>query len=347
MDKTKNFDLIKELASEEFLGFCKNVLLPSLRPLEAFRYFIILAITVLISAEICFIWFYIKNIFFKMFTLGKDPVFAIFAVIMTAAITLTVCAMFCVELAKTYKKKAKINLYEKLFSYWGSFKYLPVNPQKSSFYNKLYGNIENSPDGSEKFENHIKNFSLFKPFKYVTYDDFITGAYNGLNIEIADLTLYEPYIYKQSEKRALTFSGLVVVCSCNKKFSGRTVIKLDKGAANSLVKIDGLEKVNLEDPVFESLYEVFSNDQVEARYLLTPTFMTRLAKADLRNKAFRITLSFENGTINMALPSAKDWFEFSLFKSVNDIRNLQTVLLELANILAIVDTLRMDENIGM
>lgn len=172
MDKTKNFDLIKELASEDFLGFCKDVLLPSLRPLETFRYFIILAITVLISAEIWFIWFFVKNIFFKMFTLGNDP-------------------------------------------------------------------------------------------------------------------------------------------------------------------------------VFESLYEVFSNDQVEARYLLTPSFMTRLAKADLRNKSFRITLSFENGTINMALPSAKDWFEFSLFKSVNDIRNLQTVLLELANILAIVDTLRMEENIGM
>lgn len=37
----------------------------------------------------------------------------------------------------------------------------------------------------------------------------------------------------------------------------------------------GLEKVTLEDPEFNEIFEVYSNDQVESRYLLTPAFMER------------------------------------------------------------------------
>ncbi len=37
------------------------------------------------------------------------------------------------------------------------------------------------------------------------------------------------------------------------------------------------EMVHLEDPRFDGVFTVYSTDQVEARYLLTPTFMERLA----------------------------------------------------------------------
>ena len=38
----------------------------------------------------------------------------------------------------------------------------------------------------------------------------------------------------------------------------------------------GLRKVGLEDPHFEKIFEVFGDDQVEARAILTPVFMEEL-----------------------------------------------------------------------
>jgi len=39
-----------------------------------------------------------------------------------------------------------------------------------------------------------------------------------------------------------------------------------------------MKRVGLVDPVFEKIFEAYGTDQVEARYLLTPTFMQRLVR---------------------------------------------------------------------
>jgi hypothetical protein len=43
---------------------------------------------------------------------------------------------------------------------------------------------------------------------------------------------------------------------------------------------NNLEKVKLESIDFENRFIVYSNDQVEARYILTPSFMERLVKLE-------------------------------------------------------------------
>ena len=64
----------------------------------------------------------------------------------------------------------------------------------------------------------------------------------------------------------------------NKRFKGKTVVRKDSGIIGNWFKkkFSSLKNVKLEDPNFEKMFEVYSDDQVESRYLLTVTFMERL-----------------------------------------------------------------------
>ncbi len=91
------------------------------------------------------------------------------------------------------------------------------------------------------------------------------------------------------------FKGLFVVADFNKHFSGCTLVRAGKagvlsGWNSSLVK--------LEDPRFTKKFTVYSNDQIEARYLLTPNMMERLV--ELHNIIGGFEASFRNSSIYIA-----------------------------------------------
>jgi len=76
-----------------------------------------------------------------------------------------------------------------------------------------------------------------------------------------------------SERRG--FQGVVISLPHHSRFMGRTIIRRDMGKLNPPV-VQDLNRVGFASSKFEKLFEVFSDDQVEARFLITPDFMERL-----------------------------------------------------------------------
>ena len=70
----------------------------------------------------------------------------------------------------------------------------------------------------------------------------------------------------------------------------------------------------MENPEFEKSFDTYSTDQVEARYLLSPSFMERLLELD-RKFPGRITVSFLNSSVIIAIPDSKNHFETSIWQS--------------------------------
>jgi hypothetical protein len=69
-----------------------------------------------------------------------------------------------------------------------------------------------------------------------------------------------------------------------------------------------LEIVHLEDPEFESLYSVFSNDQVTSRYVLSTGMMQRIK--DFRAKTGKeVFLSFKDSMMYLAIPYERSILE--------------------------------------
>lgn len=112
--------------------------------------------------------------------------------------------------------------------------------------------------------------------------------------------------------------------------------------------------VNLEDIHFTEEYQVYAHDQVEARYLLTTSFMERLLKYKLsKNCGVEVVFTpryFGLYNLFFFIETKKNMFELPE-REIPDIeitaRYFYRILSEIKELLQIVDTLKLDQDIGM
>ena len=93
-----------------------------------------------------------------------------------------------------------------------------------------------------------------------------------------------------------------------------------------------LEKVQLEDVKWEKRFEAYSQDQVEARYLLTTAFMERFLNLTTAFGTNKAKCSFCDDKMIIAISTRKNLFEFGhLFKKIDseDFYNELSSILEL------------------
>lgn len=136
------------------------------------------------------------------------------------------------------------------------------------------------------------------------------------------------------------FRGFLFMADFHKDFKGKTTI-----IRNSMFNLRfGESRVKMENPVFEKVFDVFSTDQVEARYLITPSMMERLLSLNSRfDKG--VTISFRNSTILVAISNSRNCFEASIWRSLSDMRILKADFEVIHSLLEIVDELNLNTRI--
>jgi hypothetical protein len=132
-------------------------------------------------------------------------------------------------------------------------------------------------------------FNSFYISDYIGYD-LISGETGFGKFDFCQLSLRikskSPNIISLPQKGGIPFEGIVYVADSNKKFSGSTLVYPDFArkkfgslvgeALNRISFYSDKKLVMLEDTEFEEEFAVYSTDQVEARYILTPTMMEKL-----------------------------------------------------------------------
>jgi hypothetical protein len=123
--------------------------------------------------------------------------------------------------------------------------------------------------------------------------------------------------------------GMVFSADFNKNFNGTTMVRpKDFRAAfgawisTALPIFTSGEVVKLENPDFDKNFITYSNDQVEARYILTPSMMERISELNKRSKD-TISLSFTGSLVYIAFPLKGNYFEPPFSKSLLDENLLQ------------------------
>ena len=136
------------------------------------------------------------------------------------------------------------------------------------------------------------------------------------------------------------FKGFLFIADFHKEFQGETTI-----LRNSFFKVKmGASRVKMENPDFEKVFDVFSTNQIEARYLITPSMMERMLKLDSNFKK-GVTISFRNSTILVAIPDSKNRFEADVWSSLNDMSILKSDFSVLQSLLDIVEELNLNTRI--
>lgn len=136
------------------------------------------------------------------------------------------------------------------------------------------------------------------------------------------------------------FRGFFFRADFHKEFQGETTV-----VRNRIFKIRiGESRVKMENPDFEKVFDVFSTNPVEARYLITPSMMERMLKL---NYSFTkgIAISFRNSMILVAIPHSANRFEATIWNSLNNTYILKSDISVLQSLLAIVDELNLNTRI--
>ena len=113
----------------------------------------------------------------------------------------------------------------------------------------------------------------------VKSEDCFSGTYKGIRIEFCEMEMTETRGSGKNRRTVTTFKGLGILMDMkSKRFYGQTIIDQDHGKVAEWYKqkVTNLKRANLVDPKFEKLFDVYTNDQVEARYLVDPSIMERL-----------------------------------------------------------------------
>ncbi len=112
------------------------------------------------------------------------------------------------------------------------------------------------------------------------------------------------------------FTKLVLVFDFHKEIKGRTVVFPDRaqqvlgthlGKEVQKMGWKDLELAYFEDPIFEKYFSVYTSDQVEARYVLTPTMMEALVKLKKKYN-HKFSFSFTAGKVCVAISGIPDYF---------------------------------------
>jgi hypothetical protein len=111
-----------------------------------------------------------------------------------------------------------------------------------------------------------------------------------------------------------SFDGIIARLDFNKNFGGHTVVIPDSEGRWPAVGLEHGSRgnksiVRLEDADFERVFSVYSTDDQQARYLLTPKFMERLLLAWGLFGGGGMRACFVSNFLVLALPTWRDRFE--------------------------------------
>ncbi|MDA3817773.1 MAG: DUF3137 domain-containing protein [Prolixibacteraceae bacterium] len=156
-------------------------------------------------------------------------------------------------------------------------------------------------------------------------DDLISGTIEKTDFRCSELhTEYKDVTYdkdgNRQERWVTIFKGLFFHADFNKNIEAKTYVEPDTaerllGKFGQKLQMSSKGKlVKLENPEFEKIFAVFSTNQTEARYILTPAIMEALVNIYKIYKR-RMYLSFIGSRVHVAMSFKKDLFEPKIFTS--------------------------------
>ncbi|WP_367718259.1 DUF3137 domain-containing protein [Nitratireductor sp. GISD-1A_MAKvit] len=193
------------------------------------------------------------------------------------------------------------------------------------------------------FDFPLRRFTSLLPFyKSAKLEDRISGHVNGVDFELCE----GKFSKKESKWRAL-----MLIFSFEKAFEGETSVVADTswiGNAIESLRQKG-QRVALESLEFEGRFEVYSTDQLEARYLLTPRFMERIMDLTERfNNKKGVALAFSDSQLLVAIRIGANARRFEIGNVFHEVRDgaerARSLVAEIECITDIIEILNLSES---
>lgn len=243
-----------------------------------------------------------------------------------------------------------------------SYKAKPLKNKIKEFYKSkvipaLIHNISSDLNYQPNFginESEFLNAKIYtkKSDRYKT-EDLIEGTIDKTFLKFAEIHSE----YKTTDKDGNTkwhtiFRGIFYQSDFHKNFKGETYILTDysektifKGIGKFFQRKNFMrpDLVLLEDPEFEKEFVVYSTDQIEARYLLSLSIMSKLT--NFKKQVKNVQLSFINNYMYVTISNRRDLFEPNYYSSEKDYEDLKLYYKYLDLVIGLVEELKLNDRL--
>jgi hypothetical protein len=191
----------------------------------------------------------------------------------------------------------------------------------------------------------LRRLGLVPSWDRAKYEDMLSGERAGAPFRFFEAHLEEKRTTTDSKGRTRTtwvtvFRGQCLAAHFHKPFNGVTKVFRDAGMFNMFLKGGRQEqRVRLEDPVFEKAFEVFSTDQIEARFILTPDFTERLVQLEKTFEGRKLRCAFEGGEMLVCVEGKNLLEPGSMHRPMTDVSRVREMLHDFAAIFLLIDSM--------
>jgi hypothetical protein len=121
----------------------------------------------------------------------------------------------------------------------------------------------------------FRESGLVERFESAGVNHILTGDAQGVPFAMTEISLLDGSGYR-------VFGGVLASFRLARPRPGLTIVARDRGILGNLLAGAGstIERLPLEDPEFEGVFEVYGDDQVGGRVILTTTMLERLKTLD-------------------------------------------------------------------
>jgi hypothetical protein len=181
-----------------------------------------------------------------------------------------------------------------------------------------------------------REFGMLPGFDKAALEDAWWGEVGGRPFRLHEAKLTERRGSGKSRRTVTTFQGVIMSVGFARNFTGTTLIERD-GRHKSLLSLFGREKMEIKaggvtlsrmdtvDPTFDQLFDVWTNDQVEAHYLIHPQYVERLVALERAFGAKNLAALFRGGELLVLFESGNQ-FESGSLDSGDDRRLLDQAI---------------------
>lgn len=130
--------------------------------------------------------------------------------------------------------------------------------------------------------------------------DFLSGKYEDTNVTICEAKM----TFKDKDTTSIVFKGLLMTFEFDHKFNSETFIVPKKHR-----QIKGLLKIKHDIQDFNRIFDLYTDDSIEARELLHPDFVEKLLTLNKFALPEFVRCIFKKNKMYLSLPSSQEHFE--------------------------------------
>jgi hypothetical protein len=175
-----------------------------------------------------------------------------------------------------------------------------------------------------------RRYALVPGYDRSSFEDRWSGPLGAHAFTLHEAHLEEERGSGKNRSWVTVFRGAILTITFERRFHGTTVLeRADKhrswfGGTKDSIELDGkqLDYVDMVNPEFSDTFSVWSDDQVEARYLVHPVYVERVLAVEQAFHGKDVRTLFSGGELVIAIES-EDMFESGSMHASEDRARVQ------------------------